>query len=513
MNRQARLVRCVEHGRQLFGALITHCDQHLRSGLRTFAIGAFATAGLMLPGEVTAQDWGGPMSPAPFVQPGPIQTVGHAAHHGYSSEKIGGAYCPPELEADLFPKQRVFSEVTSPLHIAAKDRFAGSWMNVEYMFARVNHHGNRTLGEPILDTVTNGIELVDIREQFPILFADGITTGDAFVPNSSSVGWKNMNGIRGSFGIPIDDRSWIEGRVWSLEEQQGSLVTPSIPPTDPFLSDVFGQPVVQFIATTFTTDGAPGTTVALYDQSFQSSYITNVWSAELNHVQDLRIPFDGWKLQSIMGYRHEEYSERLTFGGTFTNVSGVFTDGNVITGPLATPQSNEIDSKVHNFRHALQFGFRSEMKQKWLTLGVEPKVAFGLAQVRSRVNAQNVREPGNPDRGVMDGLGNLLPPEIMDPASVVTSDRHLAFAPSADLNVYAKFDLTHWLKFKVGYNFAWLGNVGVADSQFTLNEISDPNEDPVNGPLLPGTADVRYTESKGHRTISAVTFGAEIIFP
>ena len=86
--------------------------------------------------------------------------------------------------------------------------------------------------------------------------------------------------------------------------------------------------------------------------------------------------------------------------------------------------------------NALQFGIRSEVKQRGLTLGVEPKVALGLGLIRSRVNTSNVREPGDLSSILNDPL--LL---IDDPDSTTDFDRELDFAPSAELNLYAKYDV------------------------------------------------------------------------
>ncbi|MEW4489270.1 BBP7 family outer membrane beta-barrel protein [Thalassoglobus sp. JC818] len=484
MTAQAKLVRCVERGRELISAAISRCDQQLRFGIKSLAVGVLASACTCSAADLMAQDWPPPASAMP---PG-----GYAQPVGFHQHVDDGAYCPPEyaaLEAELFPKERPMHDIVMPFDQALHSVFQDSWMRLEYMYGRVYKNGGRVLGSRTTDI--NGNTLNNVTDQFPLLFADGITTGDAIVPDTDSIEWKHMNGIRGSFGIPLDDRSWFEASFWGIEEQSDALRVPRIPPTS--LNNVFGKPPIQFIATTFTTDGEVGTAIAVYDQDFSSNYRVNLWSAEANYVEDLRIPFDGWKLQSIIGYRHEEYSEQLNFGGTFTNISGYLDDGVDIDGPLANPQTNNIDSKVHNFRHALQFGIRSEITQNWLTVGVEPRVAFGIAQVRRRVKAVNVVQPGT----LFDA----------SPDPVYTSDRIIQFAPSADLNLYAKIDVNRWLKFKVGYNLIWLGRLGTADSSFTLNQISSDD------PTLPPTADVRVKQGFGNAMISALTLGGEIILP
>ena len=62
----------------------------------------------------------------------------------------------------------------------------------------------------------------------------------------------------------------------------------------------------------------------------------------------------------------------------------------------------------------------------------------------------------------------------------MSRSRGIEFAPSAELNLYAAYDLTEWFKFRVGYNLKWLGNVGAADQSIRFNTISaaDPTLTP-----------------------------------
>lgn len=453
-------------------------------------------------------------SPIPVSQG---TAVSQASYHAGTA-----AYSAPTNYAELLPDRRMALGVNqTPLLDAIRPHVRDSWIQLEYVYARIGHEGGRALGTSIIDQFGNRIR--DTSDPFPLPSVDPaglfLVTGPAVAPTTATLNWDQIDGIRGSFGIPLDDRSWVEGSVFALGEQSQSLSVPRIPPTSP--NPIFGNPPVQYIVIPYTVDGQPGSlrdlggdlldpslddlpvSLIVYDAGFFSDYTINFWSGEVNHVQDLRIPHDGWTLQSIIGWRHEEYSEHLAFGGSFDNNSGYATDGTIITGPLATPQTNRIDSQVHNFRHALQFGIRSEVKQYGITLGIEPKVAFGAALVRTKVRTQNAREPGDLSSLLEDA--NLV---IDDPASSFSSDREIEFAPSAELNLYATYDLTSWLKFRVGYNLRWMGNVGVADQSIRYNTISA--EDPTT---MPDTLDFVADPGSSSRYISSLTLGGEIIFP
>ncbi len=499
MDAQALLVRCCKLGLKQSHLVVTKRDRHAMLFVKRVTCSLLTLASVFLATDLHAQNWG-PEPNSQVVQQGDPY-----------------AYGGPTAYAELIPDGRLSTlSLDTPLGTAIKTHASGSWMRLEYWNAKIGHRGGRSLGEPIADL--NGNVIDNISEPFDLpLFPSQdlpiIFTGRAVAPTTDGTDWDDIGGIKGSFGIPLDQRSWIEGSVWALEEQGESLRVPSIPPTS--LAPTFGVFPVEFIVIPFTIDGQPGSfqnlpnspasiaPIIVYDTDFFSEYSVNVWSAEINHVYDLRIPHDGWTLQSIIGYRHEEYSERLTFGGTFGNISGYATDGTVNTGPLTNPQTNRIDSKVHNYRNALQFGFRSEVKQRGLTLGVEPKVALGLGLIRSRVNTSNAREPGDLSSILNDPL--LL---IDDPDSTTDFDRELDFAPSAELNLYAKYDVNEWLKFRIGYNLTWMGRVGAADTSIKYNTISaaDPT-------MTPDTLDFGVKQNVNNRIINAFTIGGEIVLP
>lgn len=506
MDAQARLVRLMMQRLNDVFATITNRDQ--QTGFQKIKSAcAGVVCGFALFGQqALAQGWG----------PTPDQ-------YTYSNQSVDyGAYAPPTdsaAYASLVPDRRDPGDRLLPRIGQVFEPYAHqSWARVEYLNAKIHHSSPQTLGTPIRDTAGN---VLDIREPFDLPVFDPVNTpplelsAPAVGVSTEDVDWDDVAGIRGSFGIPIDKYSWFEGSVTGLAEQSESLVAPTIPPSS--LNPLFGIDPVQFIVIPYTIDGQAGSIsdiytdptmvgpapLIVYDASFFSEYSVRLWSAEANYVHDLRIPYDGWSVQTIIGYRHEEYSENLSFGGSFDNRTDYATDGVVNTGQYADVQSNRIDSKVHNYRNALQLGFRSELKQYGFTLGVEPKVAFGVGLIRARVNTQNAREPG--DLSPLQGDPNLI---INDPESTTDFDREFDFAPSAELNLYAKYDVTSWLKLRFGYNLTWMGRVGAADASIRYNTISAA--DPTTSPNV---LDFGVDQHVSNRFVSAVTIGGEIIFP
>ncbi|MDA7527449.1 BBP7 family outer membrane beta-barrel protein [Planctomicrobium sp.] len=502
MDAQAKLVRYLQNGLKRVRSAVMGRDQ--KTGFQLLRSGSLVLICASLVSGLTAQ----------------AQQVLPASSQQYPAT-YSEAYYPPQdaaTYAALVPDRAGNSErsLFGVVGFAGK-HLPDSWIRLEYINALIGHRSGGPLGTPISDLNGN---IINTTEQFELPIFDPINmppepmSVQAIAPTTEDLGFDNIGGIRGSFGIPLDQNSWIEGSFMGLEEQTQNAIAPTIPPSS--LNPLFGVDPVQVIVIPFTIDGQIGTlsdptgltplvpaSMIAYDAGFFSDYRINLWSAEVNHVYDLRIPHDGWTLQSILGYRHEEYSEQLSFGGSFDNRSGYASDGVVNTGQFAMPISNRIDSKVHNYRNALQLGFRSEVKQYGLTVGVEPKVAIGLGLIRAQVDTSNVREPG--DLSSILGDPNL---EIDDPESTTDFDRELDFAPSAELNLYAKYDVSTWLRLKVGYNLTWLGRVGAADKSIRYNTMAaaDPT-------MMPNSLDFGVTPKVVNRYVSAFTIGGEIIFP
>jgi len=319
--------------------------------------------------------------------------------------------------------------------------------------------------------------------------------GLAQVPTTAGIDWKNMNGIRLSAGIPLGYNWWLEGGIMGLEEDSEILNVPILP--TPIGPGPYGTNPTNFLATTLTTDGLPGSRIIVYDQAFFSEYDSKYYTGDVRLVYNYRVQDEGLNIRPLIGYRHDQYSEGLAFGGTFSNISGYYVGEPV----LADPVSNRIASSTNNFRDQVQFGLRTELAHRWFTLGAEPKIAFGTNVARTRVAVSNVRGPGDP--AVILDPANA----VNDPASAVSYQRGTNFAPTFDLALYGSANLTDWLKIRAGWNFIWVGNVAAADQGILFNEVTNPVPPPNT------TADVVARRGLSDRVITAFTIGGEILLP
>ncbi|SFJ39262.1 BBP7 family outer membrane beta-barrel protein [Planctomicrobium piriforme] len=456
-----------------------------------------------------AQDW--PAQPGGYG--GAMQAQYAApAGAGYGAPECppGAAYGPPvgvpNMYDDLLPADRGWCyDTDSRRDLNFHEMLRGTWGRIEYLQGNISHQGGRTLGTPI--DVPNPaalgqaqFDVADPSQQFPVLLTY-LTTPPPFppeqiirqaqVPTTNTVNWNHAQGIRGSFGVPVLDAVWVEGRAWGYQEREGTLKTPSLPGTpldldDGTLQGPNGSLATTFLATSLLLDGAPSSTLILYDSGFTSSYDTLFRGGDVALAFNWITPQEGWRLQPIVGYRHDEYSEALSFGGSFNNSSAYYN-----IPVYATTQTNNITSKVRNLRDQIELGTRTEWKKSFLTLGLQERIAMGSNIARGSVSTTNLLQPGTPEGTVPDSTTN-------------SNDRRVVFAPSFDMDVYCNIQMNRWLSFRVGYNLMWIGHTGVADQSIRFNQIT------TGAGVVP---DVGSSLDFRDRTISALTIGGEITLP
>lgn len=486
-----------------------------------------------------AQPMPGPGTPypAPMIQASGEVPFSSGYDQGVSpnyAPSYGGAYCPPfapngDLYAELLPHDRG-GRYTDDSRFALDFRqmFRGSFFRLEYLHGTTHHSEGRTLGTPIdVEPVPNidpllpdaipipgpAQDVANVANQFLMIFQDSSSTSTdasglayryAQAPTTNDISWKNVQGIRGSFGIPVLDAMSVEGSFTGYATDTAHISVPPLPVpysqapgTEPLL-DLNGNTILEgtngtnpttFLVTTLTTDGVPGSRVILYDSGFFSQYETRYIGGNLDLVFNWKNPEIGFRAKPIIGYQHQQYQEGLAFGGFFNNNSGYYEN----LGVFGAPQSNYIGSSVTNHRDLIHLGMRNELAWKYITLGVQEKIGLGSNLAKGHVITRNLREPGT------------VPGSLNDPDFMESTDREYVFAPSFDLDVYASVRVTHWMNFRVGYTLSVLGNVATADRSFTLNEVSDG--------MGNTTPDVVSNLKFGHRTISALTLGGEIILP
>jgi hypothetical protein len=349
------------------------------------------------------------------------------------------------LQPELLPNDRGWLyDFDSRADLIIRETMRGSYMRLEYLHWDIQQPGANLLGAPLA-----GVD----RPTEP--FVVQTPTGQIAVAEVLST--------RG-----VDHR--IEDR--------------------PFLRDN-NSLTPRFIAVSLLTDGQIGDRVLLFDRSFTADYTTDVWGSDVNMYYHTANPRDGVAFLPLFGFRYMAYNEKLNMIGQFDNSSGTFTGFGVLTDPVVSQIKSETDNRVYS----LQTGFRTELRSPYVTLGFEPKIAFGANDYDTRVLTSNLRDFDDPN--VVDG-----PLDIDDPENVRSSVGRLLFTPTVDLAFYASIRVTDWANLRVGYNLLYSGNIVRADRAIDYND---------NGAANPPA--VVAQEKPSSLWIQGLTVGGEIILP
>ncbi|WP_437224405.1 BBP7 family outer membrane beta-barrel protein [Planctomicrobium sp. SH661] len=459
---------------------------------------------VLLGGAAWAQDQ---LNPGFLGQVGSVP-VQYPPPEAYFASPGAYPYAPPpgtpDLYAELLPRDRGGRyDTDSRLDLDFREMLRGSWIRLEYLHGSIHHNGV-TLGNPTdmatpnSDGTTTLRMVTDVAEQFLVIYTPTGTASYLQVPTSKGMsGWSDAQGVRASFGIPVTKKAWFEASFLAYMNQTNSLNTPEIPAMFPTsvptytAGEIVGQGegphgtnLTTLLGTTYTINGQISSYTPAYDAGFESNYESRFKQFNTDIVFNWRTPELGFRAQPILGYRHEQYDEGLAYTGLFDNRYG--TQG--IGTTYSTPLYDSYNSRVTNQRDQVELGIRNELAFRYVTFGAQEKFGLGTNTAKSTV--------------LYDSTVFNIDPN--DPFSSTSKDKQVVFAPTFDLDVYAKVKLTEWMNFRVGYSLMLLGNIAAADRSIRYNAIDD-------GTTL--TPDVHSKLSYDYRVISALTLGGEIVLP
>jgi len=371
--------------------------------------------------------------------------------------QVGQTY----LDANGISTRQVFDDrgwkydTESPLDKIIKNTLQKTWFRLEYLQWEVDEPGDQLLGAPVL-----GVS--DPREPFDV-FANGILVGQARVASTDDMSFDDINGIRGTFGIPLVG-STMETSFWGLAQDSSVVGAPELPsPTPPDLGE--------FVGTSTTVNGVVGDNLFLYDESYDAYYSTQSWGAEVNFVTDPARYGEGLVLMPILGLRYFSLEERLNQTGVF-NSFGTIPD--ITSG---------IRSTTNNHLYGPQVGMRMQLVHRWFSISVEPKVMLGMNSYSAQVKTISLRSAADP--------------------TVFTKETGSEFTAIADLGINAKVRVNEFLSLFVGYNVMWAGRVSRPHGNIRYND---------NG-AFPNLADVVLDTNSTDMVIQGISIGGEFKLP
>lgn len=441
-------------------------------------LGGLLVAWLAVPNSLSAQlPAGGPQfttSPQAWLEP-----------TGYASPEVGSARCCPQVGSgpwfadpqalqlrrpDLYgtpqtavpgvgylgPDGIVTRRVaehddwqeSTPFEQFVKKTLRNGWMRLEWLQWEIEAPGNKLLGTRTLSN--------DNPRDFFDIFIDGDPPifGIARVPDLRFITFKDIDGIRGTFGFPFTFAEF-EASVFALEQgsdvERPGIVLPNV-----------------LVAQTTTFNGElTDNTFLFYDQSFVARYTNDIWGAEAILVLNTDQHVAGVNVDPIVGVQYLNVQEQLEQVGR-------------ASGDLFV----RIDSKTDNHVYGAKLGVRAELVNHRFVLGVEPSVVLGLNTYEARVtNEQNL---------------TTISPKL------VTESNETTFSPIGEVSVYARVRLRDNFFLTVGYDLMAAFRVTRPHDNIVY-DINAVDDEPVS-------SNVHVNEDVDRLILQGLTVGGEIIF-
>lgn len=371
-----------------------------------------------------------PAHPAAYVPPEPGWGPPHCPPP--SADAMGPAYCPPGAEWYGAPQPGLMDHGAfhhGPFESALAATVAQSWFRVEYLHWTIQDPGDVMLG-------AESNVVLDPTVPFPIF--DAVTNeflGTARVPTTRNVSLHDNNGVRATWGLPLTFAD-LELSTFYLHRARHVERAPELPS-----SPLPGQGT--FLATSLLLFGEPANEFLLYDRFFEVTYTSRFFGAEANMVFDIQgRGQDGLHISPMFGFRYLNVREGMLQVGEFDDLG---------TQPVLR---SVIDSQTWNNIWTPQVGIRTELRHKWFTVGVEPKLGFGVNTWQAEVMTDQLRGFGDP--------------------RVRTRERGTNFSPVFELSVFGKIHLTDWFSAFVSFNYLFAHNVTRASDNIFYNEIAGP---------------------------------------
>ena len=392
----------------------------------------------------------------------------------------------PDTIFEQLPDDHGFAYEDTPLGNMLKDTFRHAWFRAEYVLWKTSSPGNVLLSaQPSTGVlaVNNPNPLSNYgypgRQQLQqgLEFARTVNgvTGLATTPGLDSISFNNMNGFRGTFGLPVQTgaielSAFILGKstdtyfggntLASVYANGGNIgvgtgfiqtqITANPAALIGGTVGVDGNPAVngriaQFISQPVLVNGlhqvlTTSSPAIDYDVSYQAKLTTSSWGTEANYIIDSTDPNNIIQIRPSFGARYFNTQDKLNQYGQYNQTSSGVNQ--VI--------SRQINSGANNDIYGPQFGLRAEAQHSRFLIGVEPKIMLGLNSWRSSLDTSNVFGSGDRSQSLLT--------------------KGTTFTPLFDVKFYSNVALSQYMSAYVSYNYIWAGQVNRSYNDILYNQ-------------------------------------------
>ncbi len=351
-------------------------------------------------------------------------------------------------------------EYESRLDLGIAETFRQTWFRTDYLWMNYRSPDSRFIGaSPLVIPPA----VFDPRATFPAIDrVAGIRNAQSGeLVSLAGVSNRDNNGLRLTMGIPTRDFTW-ESSAFALGQSETSQQF------DPFvdLNSIFLSTV--YPAIPLTRNGLPSAIdYVLFDQGMNIKVQSNLQGTDTKFVFAALTPNVGLELAPLIGFNYLHYSNELLIRGD----------------DVGTATSHRIDSQANNNIFGPEVGFRLEGRSKWLTLGFQPKLTFGINRMSNRVGTSQIFTSGF----VLDPVTGLPTTTPLEPDQF-RKDTLTRFSPVIELETFARIRMAENINLSLGYQFMATSNM----SQSERNIVWDSSSILTNPPRI-GLAQNRQT--------------------
>lgn len=345
----------------------------------------------------------------------------------------------PTLQEQLLPPSRGTYFDADPLHdLGLFETVSHSWIRAEYLWMNYRDPRGQLIGAK------------------PLVVPPATFDRDAFLPAFDRVTGvrpfqsahlttfedghnRDNSGFRLTMGIPTQLFTFeASGFVMGESESRLSF------PTFIDVNDILGNTVVPAIP--LLRDGLPsGQDFILFDQGMNVDLSSNIQGTDVKFVLGALTPNTGLDVLPVIGFNYLHYGNRMTISG----------------GDDGTSTSHLIGTKANNNIFGPELGLRMEARSRWITLGVEPKLTFGINRISNHLRTSQIFT------AAVDPI-TLAPLE----PDFAQKDTQTRFSPMIDLSSYARIRLAEGLNATLGYQFMATTNVSRSENNVYWNSSS-----------------------------------------
>jgi hypothetical protein len=257
---------------------------------------------------------------------------------------------------------------------------------------------------------------------FPILDQNFNQVGQARAYDTTGISLFENSGFQATFILPMTYGN-LEVSGFILGKGNSAPNPGGLPAGIPGQSESFAAIPVDI-------GGKQSETIALFSQSFNQYFSSFVFGAEANVYFNAIVPKDyGLVVKPMVGFRYLGIDEHFNVAATNPGVT-----------------ATTIESSTINNIYGPTVGCRVELLTQWFTVGVDPRVTFGVNQFASNLNSS--------DPTVGDSRDHLI---------------DARFAPVGAVDAYIKIPIHERFRLYAAYNLFGTTNISRPQEQIDYN--------------------------------------------